>query len=267
MPGPGRPAGDPAAATAAGFSTAGVDLASQDSRTAMAEIRWDAGGAVLHSVRTGVGNDAIVDAAGRVALVGVDCPLGWPRPFVDLLMASRSNAVPPDAASDDAAKAALAFRRTDGVVREVTGRWPLSVSTGTLAYPAMRCAGLLARLRVDGYPVRRSGIDSLVAEVYPAAALRSWHQSTAGYKTDPAQRQALLTSLMDGTPWLDWSSFAADCARDHDALDAVVCALVAGAVLLGRTAPPGRDDLTLAEEEGWIHLPDSTFLAEPFGRG
>ena len=26
----------------------------------------------------GVDNDAIVDAAGRVAMVGIDCPLGWP---------------------------------------------------------------------------------------------------------------------------------------------------------------------------------------------
>src|SRR6478752_2937137 len=135
MPGPGRPAGGPAAAAATEFSTAGVDLASQDSGTAMAEIRWDAGGAVLYAVRMGVTNDAIVQAAARVAVVGVDCPLGWPRPFVDLLTAPRANVVPPDAAGDDAAKAALAFRRTDVVVRTVAGRWPLSASTGTLAYP------------------------------------------------------------------------------------------------------------------------------------
>jgi hypothetical protein len=40
---------------------------------------------------------------------------------------------------------------------------------------------------------------------------------------------------------------------------------VAGAVALGRTVPPGPDDLALADEEGWIHLPDGTFLADPFG--
>jgi Protein of unknown function (DUF429) len=154
------------------FRTAGLDLASQDNRTAMAEIRWGAGGAVIASVRLGVGNDAIVEAAERVAMVGVDCPLGWPTPFVDLLIAARANEVPPDAAQDNAAKQALVFRRTDVVVHELTGRWPLSVAADRIAYPAMRCAGLLARLREAGHPVRRSGIASLVAEVYPAAALR-----------------------------------------------------------------------------------------------
>jgi predicted nuclease with RNAse H fold len=249
---------------AVGFSTAGVDLASQDGQTAMAEIRWAAGGAVLRSVRMGVDNDAFVESARRVSLVGIDCPLGWPRPFVDLLIASRANAVPPDAAQDAAAKQALAFRRTDVVVHELIGRWPLSVATDRIAYPALRCAGLLARLRDDGHPVRRSGIDSVVAEVYPAAALRSWQQSTAGYKTDQTKRESLVASLVAGTPWLDWSSSEAACARDHDVLDAVVCALVAGAVVLGRTALPGPDEVSLGDEEGWIHLPDGAFLADPF---
>jgi len=256
-----------AALSRAEFSTAGLDLASQDNRTALAEIDWHSGGAVLRAVRMGVGNDEIVAAARRVAVVGIDCPLGWPRPFVDLLIAARADAVPPDAAGNAAAKQALAFRRTDAVVREVTGRWPLSVAADRIAYPALRCAGLLARLRDEGHPLRRSGIDSLVAEVYPAAALRTWQQPTVGYKTDPTKRQALVESLMAGTPWLDWSSFAGASARDHDALDAVVCALVAGAVVLGRTVPPGADEVDLADEEGWIHLPDGTFLADPFRAG
>jgi predicted nuclease with RNAse H fold len=245
------------------FRTAGLDLASQDNRTAMAEIRWGAGGAVIASVRLGVGNDAIVEAAERVAMVGVDCPLGWPTPFVDLLIAARANEVPPDAAQDNAAKQALVFRRTDVVVHELTGRWPLSVAADRIAYPAMRCAGLLARLREAGHPVRRSGIASLVAEVYPAAALRRWHRSTAGYKTDQTRRESLVASLVAGTPWLDWSLFEAACATDHDVLDAVVCALVAGAVVLGRTALPGAHEASLADEEGWIHLPDGDFLTDP----
>ena len=215
----------------------------------------------------GVGNDEIVAAAGRVAMVGIDCPLGWPRPFVDLPIAARADAVPPDAARDAATKQTLAFRRTDVVVHESTGRWPLSVAADRIAYPALRCTGLLARLRDHGHPVRRSGIDSVVAEVYPAAALRAWRQPTAGYKTDPVKREALVASLVAGTPWLDWSSFDAACSRDHDALDAVVCALVAGAVVLGRTVPPGADELDLADEEGWIHLPDGSFLADPFRPG
>ena len=77
----------------------------------------------------------------------------------------------------------------------------------------------------------------------------------------------MVASLVAGTPWLDWSSFEAACARDHDVLDAVVCALVAGAVVLGRTALPGPDEASLADEEGWIHLPDGDFLTDPFRGG
>jgi hypothetical protein len=74
----------------------------------------------------------------------------------------------------------------------------------------------------------------------------------------------LVTSLVADTPWLDWSSSAAACVRDHNVLDAVVCALVAGAVVLGRTTLPGGADVARADEEGWIHLPERTFLGDPF---
>jgi hypothetical protein len=66
------------------FRTAGVDLAAQNTRTALAEISWSASVAVLESVRA------------------------------------------------------------------TTGRWPLSVSAGRIAYPAMRCAGVLARIAATG---------------------------------------------------------------------------------------------------------------------
>ena len=195
--------------------------------------------------------------------MGIDCPVGWPRPFTDLLIAARAGQVPPDTAVDAAGKQTLAFRRTDVAVHAATGRWPLSVSADRIAYPAMRCAGLLARLTASGRPVRRSGIDSLVAEVYPAAALRSWGLPTAGYKSDFAGRAALVDALMEQTGWLSWGDWPRLCAISHDALDAVVCAVVAGAVHLGRTTRPTGNELGLAEEEGWIHLPDRDFLTRP----
>ena len=107
--------------------------------------------------------------------------------FTDLLIAARAGAVPAGYRRRCSGEAGLAFRRTDQVVHAATGRWPLSVSADRIAYPAMRCAGLLARLAATGRPVRRSGIDSLVAEVYPAAALRIWELPTAGYKTTGPQ--------------------------------------------------------------------------------
>lgn len=67
----------------------------------------------------------------------------------------------------------LAFRRTDEPVRAATGLVPLSVAADRIAHPAMRCAGLLARLALEGQPVDRSG-SGVVVEVYPAASLKQW---------------------------------------------------------------------------------------------
>ena len=247
-----------------GFRTAGVDLASQDALTAVAVIGWSDGTAVLESTRLGVDNDAIVAVARGVRLIGVDCPVGWPRAFTDLLIAARGSVVAPDTGADDAGRRLLAYRLTDHVVRERTGRWPLSVSADRIAYPAMRCAGLLARLAADGHPVARSGRASVVAEVYPAAALRLWGCRTAGYKADPAARAALVDDVALSVRWLNWGNHRAACVASADVLDAVICALIAGAVALGRTAGPSDDELAIADQEGWIHLPDDGFLRAPF---
>jgi predicted nuclease with RNAse H fold len=244
----------------ADFRTAGVDLASQDSHTALAEIAWHGTTATLQSVRTGVSDDDICGAASRVEIIGIDCPLGWPSAFVDFLVASRDGSLSADAAATAAAKQRLAYRSTDFAVRQAVGRWPLSVSADRIAYPAMRCAGLLARLAADGHPLRRSGSRSMVAEVYPAAALLLWKIDGAGKKTDPAALGATVDELVRRTAWMDWAGWESACRKNHDALDAVVCALVAGAVVLDKTVRP--DDFTVADEEGWIHLPDPAFLRD-----
>jgi predicted nuclease with RNAse H fold len=168
--------------------------------------------------------------------------------------------LPADAAATAAQEQRLAYRRTDVAVRQRVGRWPLSVSADRIAYPAMRCAGLLARLAANGHPVRRSGLRSMVAEVYPAAALLLWRVDGSRKKTDAAALGAAVDELVHRTPWLDWAGWATACKRNHDAFDAVVCALVAGAVGLGRTVGP--EDLAVADEEGWIHLPDAGFLED-----
>lgn len=240
------------------FRTAGVDLASRDIGTALAEIRWHDAHAVLESVRVGVDNDAIVEAAGRTKLVGIDCPLGWPAAFTDFVLAARHSTLPADAGATAAAKQRLAYRHTDIAARQATGRWPLSVSADRIAYPAMRCAGLLSRLAAEGHRVRRSGVGSVVAEVYPAGALLLWQVRSTGPKSDRSALGALVDVLVERTPWLDWAGWAPVCRRSRDALDAVICAIVAGAVLLGRTAGPPGD--VPADEEGWIHLPDAEFL-------
>ena len=242
------------------FRVAGLDLASQDARTAMAVLGWERGRVSVIELTVGVGNEAIVDAAERVSMVGIDCPFGWPAAFTDLLIAQRAGTVEPGAAADQRSKRRLAYRRTDAVVRERTGRWPLSVSADRIAYPSMRCAGLLATLAAEGIPVRRSGIDSRAAEVYPAAALARWRLGAAGYKLDGPGLPRAVQALTRAAPWLDLGTFQALCRQSHDAFDAVIAGLVAGAVVLGRVEAVPPEDRELADEEGWIQLPDADFL-------
>jgi predicted nuclease with RNAse H fold len=120
----------------------------------------------------------------------------------------------------------------------------------------MRCAGLLTEAARRGARVDRAGTAGLVAEVYPAAALRRWALWRPG-KKDHDVRAGLLADLRVAAPWLDLDAGAAAlCARSHDALDALVCALVARAVALGQTTGPKPQDAEAAAVEGWIHLPE-----------
>ena len=248
------------------FRVAGLDLASQDARTAMAVLGWDRGRVTVLELTVGVGNEAIVDVASRVSVLGIDCPFGWPVAFTDLMIAQRAGTVEPGTAADQRSKRRLAYRRTDAVVRERTGRWPLSVSADRIAYPSMRCAGLLATLSAQGLPVRRSGIGSKVAEVYPAAALSRWRLAATGYKLDGPGLPRAVQALARAAPWLDLGSFQVLCRQSHDAFDAVIAGLVAGAVVLGRVEAVLEEDLPVADEEGWIQLPDPHFLdSAPFG--
>ena len=248
------------------FRVAGLDLASQDARTAMAVLGWDRGRVTVLELTVGVGNEAIVEVASRVSVLGIDCPFGWPVAFTDLMIAQRAGTVEPGTAADQRSKRRLAYRRTDAVVRERTGRGPLSVSADRIAYPSMRCAGLLATLSAQGCPVRRSGIGSKVAEVYPAAALARWRLAATGYKLDGPGLPRAVQALARAAPWLDLGSFQTLCRQSHDAFDAVIAGLVAGAVALGRVEAVPEEDLPVADEEGWIELPDPHFLdSAPFG--
>jgi len=143
----------------------------------------------------------------------------------------------------------------------------MSVTTSWLAFPAMRCARLLAEVgQRAGEPVDRSGAGRFV-EVYPDAALRQWDLSPAAWTEDPGsykglepaaveRRGRLADALFEAAAgWLEVESgLVSFCKRDDDALDALVCALVARAAELGATEPPPGDS-GVASQEGWIHLP------------
>ena len=77
---------------------------------------------------------------------------------------------------------------------------------------------------------------------------------------------ALVKAIAAQAPWLDWGGQQQAGVVSDDVLDAVVCAIVAGAVAVGRTAAPAPEEAAPALEEGWIHLPDAEFLRSQSGQ-
>jgi hypothetical protein len=61
--------------------------------------------------------------------------------------------------------------------------------------------------------------------------------------------------LRKAAPWLDLAGFEDRLAGSDDMFDALIAALTARAVALGRTVRPGEGQAGAARTEGWIHLP------------
>ena len=235
--------------------TAGVDLAAEPKGTALALVEWTEGLATVVDLQLGVSDEPIVRMASQVDKLGIDCALGWPKEFVNFV-SQQSDATLSQHNFDGgmAWRRSLAYRETDRHVREVTGRWPLSVSTDRLGLTAMRCAGLLTRLSASGVEIDRSG-SGLVTEVYPGASLRLWGFNTSGYRTSEDLRSTLLNSLTTQAMWLELGEYEELMISSCDAFDAVIAALAARASAVGRTLPPNEDQVSTARVEGWVALP------------
>ena len=235
--------------------TAGVDLAAEAAGTAVALMAWDPSSARVTSVTVG-GQDAHVLEAARVAdKVGVDCPFGWPSAFVRLVRDHQSAQLFAPPSSGREWRRGLTVRATDEHVHQVTGLTPLSVSADRIAHAALRWTAIAASAAAEGLDASRDG-SGLMAEVYPAAALRLWGLPHRGYKgpANRAAREELVDLLVADAPWLQLGEFEDLCRTSDHALDAVLCALVARAVACGGTEPAGRHQPE-AVQEGWIHLP------------
>jgi predicted nuclease with RNAse H fold len=235
--------------------TVGVDLAAQAKKTAVAVIEWRGRQAVVEHLALGQTDARIVALIEDCDKAGIDCPLGWPEPFVDFLIAQREGRAV--ASSDVAARRRLAYRTTDLVLKEQTGVLPLSVAADLIGHTAMRVAGILSALAVGGVPVDRSGA-GVVVEAYPAAALRVWGLYRPRYKGPDSRaiRDGLVDDLLSALPPLRiGADELALCRQSDDAFDAVVCALIARAAALGNTRRPGPDQEEVAASEGWIAVP------------
>jgi hypothetical protein len=274
-------------------TTLGIDLASQAANTALCVVAWEPGGASVRALARGgwdgvlLTDELLADAvcgahpieggwgaAGRPVKVGIDAPFGWPEPFVDALAAHAR--MEPWPARLGEGRARFERRATDVFVWERAKKLPLSVSTDRIAYPAMRCAAILGALqgRLGAAAVARDG-SGVVVEAYPDAALRRWLPAewaarSASYKRGAAAARARRERLVGTLRAALGARFAlsdpqhAQCCESDDCLDALVCALVARAVVVGLTIPPGDpEQRRLALVEGWIHLPAAPLAARP----
>ena len=239
--------------------TLGVDLAAATRKTAAAVLEWTAGGARLEHLALDVGDDEIVRLFGSSDMTGIDCPVGWPDAFLPFLAGQLAFEPHPVLDYDGiAGRRLLAYRDTDRFVTARTGLIPLSVSADRLAHPAMRCAVIQAKIAADHGPQARDGSGRL-AEVYPAASLKTWGLPARGYKGrggPEAQRLAdILDSLTAAAPWLDLAGHQEHLAGSDDMLDALIASLTARAVALDRTVRPDAGHARAAVTEGWIHVP------------
>ncbi|HYN56094.1 MAG TPA: DUF429 domain-containing protein [Motilibacterales bacterium] len=235
--------------------TAGVDLSAEAKGTAVALLSWDNSRARVTSLTVGADDEHVL-AATRVAYkVGVDCPFGWPTAFVRLVSEHQRGQLSAPHSSGREWRRGLTVRVTDEHVHRATGLTPLSVSADRIAHAALRWAAIAATVSSEGLDASRDG-SGLLAEVYPAAALRLWGLPYRGYKgpANRAVRGELLDSLVARASWLDLAEHEAVCRASDHALDAVLCALVARAVACNMTQRSDRNQAEAAEE-GWIHLP------------
>lgn len=250
-------------------NTTGIDLAADPKLTAVAGIAWGQGDATLVTLQVGVPDHLALHFMHEPgAKVAIDSPLGWPVDFLAFVTAHAEGRListdldlgsPTDSEGIASEKSAwrrpLANRVTDLYVREVTKLVPLSVSTDRIAHVAMRAARLMAHCSRD---MRRDGAGDIV-EVYPAASLRRWGLQHRGYKgpTRMRVRELMVDDILRRMPRLQVSDgMRRVLVESDDALDALISALTARAVVLGGTEwPPDEHSERRAMREGWIHVP------------
>lgn len=238
--------------------TVGVDLASQASDTAIAVVEWGEGRSHVTSLVLGADDEMILDGARRADAMAVASPFGWPDPFFTFLAQHREGRVAePRRAASVSGRDDIMYRLTERRVREWLGLKLMPSTSNMLGSTVMRCAGLQTRMIEAGIEVTRGG-GGRVVEAYAPASLMAWGLHEASYKTQSVVRARMLEQIARRLA-LDLGHYRALCVDSDDALDALVCALTARAVMIGQWREPVDDvERAHAATEGWICVPNGT---------
>jgi len=264
--------------------TIGVDIASENSRTAICCIDWGGSGAkVVHLRVDKMTNKEIIEeiqtlrSAGQPCDIGIDAPFSFPISFLNAVQAMAKGKTPPGTTD--------VWRLTEQYLKSHLSIQPLS-STASLITNTVtgRCLPVRYALAGSAY-TDLLGYTTRIFEVYPASALISWKVPVRAEKGEPSYKQSgsagdkarecvlkhlFGTSTASGSgSWLHVPSPSPMdllCATD-DAIDALVCALVAKiAGDPGRPTEPAkthpftRAELKQIKQEGWIHVPPFSSL-------
>jgi len=207
--------------------------------------------------------------SGEWGRVAIDVPFGWPTGLLDLLGRWRAGEQVYLPADRRRGRSETLYRRTDLVTWDLTGVKPIPVGVESLAWVALRAFHVLSQAELHP-PL--AGRDSSIIETYPKAALACWPDmprgSTKSGDAAPRVRAEVLALLAAGVSLTmeDVDRRAILEQRKDHRFDAVICALVARAAMVGRTRLPAETDRKAAYEEGWIYLPVAgslTSLARP----
>jgi predicted nuclease with RNAse H fold len=191
--------------------TLGIDISSQPTGTAACAMTWEAGRAIVTKLCLGCDDDVLTELITDADAVGIDAPFGWPSQFATAVKEWRI------ASWSSEVRKRLCFRATDGAVRAMVGRWPLSVSADRIALPAMRTFALLFRHGVTD----RSG-DGKFYEVYPAGSLHQWKIANRSYKEPTPNHQLARRVILDGLRRaMRFLTAPNACADNGHALDAL----------------------------------------------
>lgn len=253
----------------------GIDLSTNPRNTA--GVVLDVKGATVRTeLHTPLKPDVLVELVrtehARGSTVAVDVPFGWPTCFVDALEGYHRSRPEPWPSSSYGRPESILRRRTDVVVRErLAGvgvrKSPISVAVDKLASTAAYWAALAGDATAGRSGYSRDGSDGVI-EVYPAASLAMWGVWRRGRTAlDVADRifEQLPLAKTDGVRRgaLEHLSVG-DRAGDGHIFDALAGALTALAYVRGGTIPIEQVDVSLAQVEGWIHLPKPGAVSDLF---